>query len=68
MSEVPLWSFRGAVFKAHRRSYHSTLDLRVIKKKTRDESPPTYRGTSLIRNSPLLGPYRRTVSRALWWP
>ena len=27
-----------------------------------------YRGTSLIRNSPLLGPYSRTVPRALWWP
>ena len=27
-----------------------------------------YRGTSLIRNSPLLGPYSRTVFRALWWP
>ena len=24
------------------------------------------RGTSLIRNRPLLGPYSRTVSRALW--
>ena len=27
-----------------------------------------YRGTSLIRNNPLLGTYSRTVSRALWWP
>ena len=27
-----------------------------------------YRGTSLIRNSPLLEPYSRTVPRALWWP
>ena len=27
----------------------------------------TYRGTSLIRNSPLLGPYSRTKPRALWW-
>ena len=26
------------------------------------------RGTSLIRNSPLVGPYSRTMSRALWWP
>ena len=25
-----------------------------------------YRGTSLIRNSLLLGPYSRTVPRALW--
>jgi len=29
---------------------------------------PLCRDTSLIRNSTLLGPYRRTVSRALWWP
>ena len=33
------------------------------------ESPPVspypYRGTSLIRNTPLLGPYSRT--RVLWW-
>jgi len=26
-----------------------------------------YRGTSLIRNSPPLGPYRRTIPRASWW-
>jgi len=26
-----------------------------------------YRGTSLIRNSLSLGPYSRTVPRALWW-
>ena len=27
-----------------------------------------YRGTSLIRNNPLLGPYSRTMFRAIWWP
>ena len=27
----------------------------------------SYRGTSLIRNTPLLGPYSRTVPRVLWW-
>ena len=27
-----------------------------------------YRGTSLIRNNPLLGPYSRSMSRAIWWP
>ena len=26
-----------------------------------------YRGTSLIRTSPPLGPCRRTKPRALWW-
>ena len=30
--------------------------------------PYMCRGTSLIRNSPLVGPYSRTMSRALWWP
>ena len=28
----------------------------------------TYRGTSLIRNNPLLGSYSRTMSRGIWWP
>ena len=27
-----------------------------------------YRGTSLISNCNLLGPYSRTVPRVLWWP
>ena len=27
-----------------------------------------YRGTSLIRNSALMGPYSRTLHRPLWWP
>ena len=26
-----------------------------------------YRGTSLIRNAPLLGPFSRTTPRVLWW-
>ena len=26
-----------------------------------------YRSTSLIRNTPLLGPYSRTILRDLWW-
>jgi len=26
-----------------------------------------YRGTSLVRNNPTLGPYRKPMSRALWW-
>ena len=26
-----------------------------------------YRGTSLIRNRPRLGPYSRTMPKALWW-
>jgi len=30
-------------------------------------SPPLYRGTSLIRNTPLLEPYSRTMPRVIWW-
>ena len=26
-----------------------------------------YRGASLIRKTPLLGPYSRTILRVLWW-
>ena len=26
-----------------------------------------YRGTSLTRNTHLLGPYSRTLSRVIWW-
>ena len=26
-----------------------------------------YRDTSLMKNTPLLGPYRRTIPRVLWW-
>ena len=28
----------------------------------------SYRGTSLIRNTPLLGPYSKTIPRVLRWP
>jgi len=40
---------------------HSTLGLRVIKKKKK------YRDTSLIRYTPLIGPYRGTMPGSLWW-
>jgi len=26
-----------------------------------------YKGTSIIRNGPLLGPYSRAMLRILWW-
>jgi len=26
-----------------------------------------YRGTSLIRNTPPLGPYSKTLPRVIWW-
>ena len=33
-------------------------------------APPrrsSIRGSSLIRNTPLLGPYSRTIPRVIWW-
>jgi len=48
------WPQRAARFRrvgASRAPFHST---------------PDYRGTSLIRNSAPLGPYNRTIPRALW--
>jgi len=30
------------------------------------DPPATYKGTSLIRNTPLLGPYSRTIPRIVW--
>jgi len=65
--------------------YHSTLGLRVIKKKktrsclsvyttttssqgdTKRRASSSYRGTSLIRNHRILGPYSRPMPRALPW-
>ena len=29
--------------------------------------PIPYRSTSPLRNTPLLGPYSRTIPRVLWW-
>ena len=33
----------------------------------KSESDLKYRGTSLIRDTPILGPYCRTIPRFLWW-
>ena len=66
----------GLVFKAHRLVYHSTLGWRVMKKKNAmcadgvvraPRGPSINRDTSLIRNTPLLGPYSRTIPRVPWW-
>ena len=69
--------FRGGlVFKAHRLLYHSTLGVRVIEKKKDLETMsdlinPTpvsvwrYRGISIMKNSAPIGPYSRTMLRAL---
>ena len=32
----------------------------------KSQDAPLYRGTSLIRNNPLLGPYSTTIPRVLW--
>jgi len=67
--------FRGGlVVKAHRLLYHSTLGLRVMKKKKSlggqrfrlwGSGFKTYRGTSLIRKLLPLGPYSRPMPRAV---
>jgi hypothetical protein len=36
--------------------------------RSRPRNISRYRGTSLIRNTPLLGPYSSTLPRNLWWP
>ena len=64
--------FRGGlVFRAHRLLYHSTLGSCREENESSLQSAEwggtLYRGTSLIRNTPLLEPYRRTIPRALWW-
>ena len=69
----------GWGFKAHRLVYHSTLGWRVIKKKKKVWGQPldrpvdeehvdhlVYRGTSLIRTPPPVGPYSSPMPRDLW--
>ena len=44
--------------------------IRIIWSEGKPAPPPSkvpYRGTSLIRNSAPLGPYRRTMPRVLGW-
>ena len=76
-----LQRFRGGlVFKAHRLcvSLNSRLESNKEEGKQGFSVDPfyelvrrsevfAYRGTSLIRNRHPVGPYSRTVSRALWW-
>ena len=54
----------GLVFRAHRLLYHSTLGSRLIKT---EKTLAGYRGTSLIRTTPLLGPYSRIMHRVMRW-
>ena len=53
--------------------YVYTYQSRSRKRERRSCKPSSrgrdrYRGTLLIRNRPPLGPYGRTMPRALWWP
>jgi len=41
------------------------LDLSVLAPRARLSTD--YRGISLISNTPLLGPYGRTIPRVVWW-
>ena len=72
MSEVPLHRPLGARYPYRGTSIMSEVPLYrpqfaepgiVSASKMRG----LYRGTSLVRNNPSLGPYSRIVSRALWW-
>ena len=38
-----------------------------VGKRLHQITAPLYRGTSLIRNNPLMRPYSRTMPRVLWW-
>ena len=58
MSEVPLLQQR----RNEGAWVHSSRPFRG------DTLARGYRGTSLIRNRVPLGPYSRTMPRALWWP
>ena len=42
----------------------------AVRARTRSRALPTApcRGTSLVRNCLLLGPYSMTMPKALWWP
>ena len=44
-----------------------SLNSRLESNKEEGGRGVRYRGTSLIRNAPLLGPYRRALPRTLWW-
>jgi len=54
------------------RKRQTDRDVSYYRHATRSDTmralPTTYRGTPPIRNSALLGPYSRTMHRALWKP
>jgi len=61
---------KDARFRAPVRAAHSEHPSAVTKHSDLKMMPAAclfiYRGTSLIRNRPTLGPYSRPMSRALW--
>jgi hypothetical protein len=57
MSEVPLYMVTRGVRCCPGRREGPEVEVAL----------PRYRGTSLIRNTPLLGPYSRTLPRVIWW-
>ena len=50
------------------RMFGCVVEARNMAKRKVRLNPKLYRGTSLIRNSETLGPYSRTMPRALWCP
>ena len=63
MSEVPLRQHLLVFALNERVSTQDPLSLSASDAHTHE----CYRGTSLIRNSPPLGPYSRPMPRNLWW-
>jgi len=76
MSEVPVyWSARLRLVEGERGTASGTAWDRPASGERawgcwdfpRKGQETGYRGISLIRNTPLLGPYSRTIPRVLWW-
>ena len=51
----------------HTRPYHFDPEINPSPEMRNDCGTPPYMGSLLTRNSASLGPYRRTMPRALWW-
>ena len=50
------------------RARYPCIEVHVVGRPAKVRYHDPYKGTSLIRNNTLLGPYNRTKSRAIWWP
>ena len=54
--------------QSHRSRGHAAISFAVRSSSMSPKRPlKSYRGASLIRTRPPLGPYSRTMIRALWW-